>query len=218
MTVFFLVLLAAVTIGHIIAVTREHRIRYFLKPLIVPSVIAIYLLQAQSLDVYLLLGLICGFFGDFLLMWKMRVPVLLAGMIFFLAGHVFYIAAFLSAPALSAAVPFWVYTILPVYAAFGIIYFLKVIRHIKASALKIPVIVYLVIILAMGFSGFLRFWTAGVCAAAFTFTGSILFILSDSIFAYHNFARKLKQGLAWVMATYVAAQLCIMAGFLPLFE
>jgi len=80
--------------------------------------------------------------------------------------------------------------------------------------MKVPVIVYLNVILIMSFASFSRIWALKGLLFWLPFVGSIFFIASDSLLAFRNFKVKLSRGWASIMITYILAQLLIIFGFL----
>jgi len=80
--------------------------------------------------------------------------------------------------------------------------------------MKVPVIVYLNVILIMSFASFTRIWALKGLSFWLPFVGSIFFIASDSLLAFRNFKVKLLKGWASIMITYIFAQFLIVFGFL----
>jgi len=81
-------------------------------------------------------------------------------------------------------------------------------------SMKVPVIVYLIVILIMSFTSFSRIWALKGVSFWLPFIGSIFFIASDSLLAFRNFKLKLSRGWISIMVTYILAQLLIIFGFL----
>ena len=150
--------------------------------------------------------------GDFLLAHKGEKPFL-AGLTAFLAAHIAYVWLFLGAAGSGAFIlPAEIWRL-----AFAVL----IVGHAAAMArlllgavcksLRLPVLVYILAISAMGLSGALH-------ASPKVFAGVVLFIVSDTLLAVERFlipknndARKgwLKSA---VWGSYVAAQMLILIG------
>ena len=82
------------------------------------------------------------------------------------------------------------------------------------GAMKLPVSVYSIAIMLMGFAAFAR--RGAVSAASFIMvaTGAVLFITSDSLIALNTFYKKIPLAGVWIMLTYISAQWFIIRGLL----
>ena len=75
------------------------------------------------------------------------------------------------------------------------------------------IIIYMLVIITMSVCAFLRFSTVSTRSALLAFTGSVLFVVSDLVLAFHNFKRdRGTREAAFIMITYIPAQLLIMLG------
>jgi uncharacterized membrane protein YhhN len=160
----------------------------------------------------ILSALICCFLGDFFLLWSQKKTFFIAGLISFLMGHIFYTIAFLQTTSFLSGIPKWFYFSLFPYIWYGIFILKKLNPYLYS--MKVPVIVYLSLILIMSFASFSRIWALKGVSFWLPFVGSIFFIASDSLLAFRNFKHKLTRGWISVMITYVLAQLLIIFGFL----
>jgi len=70
------------------------------------------------------------------------------------------------------------------------------------SALIIPVIFYIIVIISMS-------WTAIMTGNMLAIVGSILFLISDSILAWNKFVADIEYSSILIMSTYYAAQFCL---------
>ncbi|SEI99159.1 Uncharacterized membrane protein YhhN [Bhargavaea ginsengi] len=125
----------------------------------------------------------------------------IAGLVTFLIGHLFYIAAFRRA----AVRP------MPKAAGSALVLYGLVMAGIVAGPLLLDgdllglaVIAYIVVILTMG-------WTAVRTGNAYAIAGALLFIFSDSVLAIDRFTIPLAGRDALVMVPYYAAQFLIAA-------
>jgi uncharacterized membrane protein YhhN len=140
--------------------------------------------------------------GDLLLAWPR--DAFLPGLLAFLAAHIAYILAFLGVPApLAARLILWPALLLALYGA-GVLVALW--SHVTGR-LRLPVIVYVVVILAMAWQA------AALCLAIpapwtlLAFAAALCFVTSDSALAFNKFRGAFEGGDAVVMLTYYAAQM-----------
>ena len=80
--------------------------------------------------------------------------------------------------------------------------------------LLIPVIVYMIVILSMSTTAYLRHKQDNVISYNWVFSGALLFMLSDSILALDKFYQPLPMSSVLIMLTYALAQYCIVIGIL----
>ncbi len=136
----------------------------------------------------ILSGLILGFFGDIFLTLDPFIKkknggagtaAIIAGGLFFLCGHICYICAFVRetlagnafSPALTAV--FWA-------GAMLVITGLKLILHIKAGKLTVPIFIYAAVVSFMAACAVcLARAHGGAVAKAITVSAPLLFIISD---------------------------------------
>ena len=92
-----------------------------------------------------------------------------------------------------------------------------VFRLIKPTKeMRIPVIVYMIVLVAMNLAGFQVFLLNPGVAGLLILSGCFNFMVSDTILAYYTF-RKLKlSGAVLIMAYYILAQAEIVMGLLLL--
>lgn len=202
-----------IAVGDVFAVKYgKIKLRYFTKPLLVPLLTLFYLINAIDLNLLILFALICCFLGDFFLLWSQKKSFFIAGLLSFLAGHIFYTIAFLQTTSFLSGIPEWFYFSLLPYIWYGIFILKKLNPYLYS--MKVPVIIYLNVILIMSFTSFTRIWVLKGLSFWLPFTGSIFFIVSDSLLAFRNFKAKLSRGWVSIMITYIFAQLLIVFGFL----
>jgi uncharacterized membrane protein YhhN len=174
------------------------------KPLTMGLVITLALIAPAPVPAayktLILAGLLCSLAGDVALMLPEK--WFTAGLVSFLAAHLFYILAFKPGPGhpISAGllVPFLI---------FGLLMF-----RILAPSLgrmKFPVLVYIAAITAMSGLAAARFVNKGGTRPLLAFAGAVLFLISDSVLAYDRFVKKLGPAQAIILGTYFPAQLLI---------
>jgi len=189
---------------------NKQKNRYMTKPLLMPLIMALYMLYSHSINYAILGALFFCFLGDvFLLISKGNDNFFKLGLVSFLKGHVLYIYALM--PPIAPISLWCISYIVPYIILFMILY--DKLRS-NFGAMKIPVVAYLVVILFMSFTSLIRMSYVGVGYQFwFPFIGSIVFIVSDFILAYSMFVRRIKDDGLWVMFTYIVAQIFIVGGF-----
>lgn len=196
-----LVILGILFISDLVLITQDeyHFLRFFTKPLLVPLVIAIYLLSVtkkSALNSWFLSGLIFSFLGDTFLLFKWG---FLPGLGSFLLAHVLYILSFvkLRVAKIYASIPF-----ILLYLVF-LVYFL----HPYLKEMEIPVVIYGMTLSTMAYFS-LR------TKNKWLVTGAFLFVISDSLLSFNMFVSYSTSMELCVMTTYVLAQLSLVRGML----
>lgn len=208
--VVLLAIFIAFFLVNVISVNKLNKLGEQLsKPFLMPTLLLIYLYSTSTTNLFVVFALVCGFLGDVFLLERERFFVF--GVVAFLIGHILYILALTkSISFFQIPIPIFIF-ILP-YIFFGIVVYKKLgssLNSIRGYAL-----IYIIIILAMSFSSLLRIRSITSYQFWMPFIGSILFIISDSILAMNEFKKNKKNKGAYVMLTYVTAQLLIVAGFI----
>jgi uncharacterized membrane protein YhhN len=202
------ILPACVFISAVLTIWADAKGRRWLfhvsKPLTMVLVIAVALIARTPVPpaykTLILAGLLCSLAGDIALMLPEK--WFTAGLVSFLAAHVFYILAFKPGPGhpISAAL------FMP-FIIFGLLMF-----RILAPSLgpmKFPVLVYIAAITVMAGLAAGRFVNGGGTRPLLAFAGAVLFLVSDSVLAYDRFAKKLGPAQVIILGTYFPAQLLI---------
>jgi len=203
--IFKLIFVTIISAGlYIYTNSLSSRLRYLFKPLTTILVISIaIILQYKSESTYgylIIAGLVFSLFGDIFLM--LPKDKFVQGLASFLIAHVFYIIAFSSGfgpyleigylipPAIYAAVFLWI--LLP-----------------KTGEMKIPVMVYALVLMVFLWQGLGRFYYLGNQASLFIIIGAILFVISDTILAYARFVKNFNLSPTLIHVTYWGAQIFI---------
>lgn len=159
------------------------------------------------------LGLAFSLVGDMLLLISPD-RFFLAGLVAFLFVHITYVIGFNTPlPALSA----WGILLAVIIGVNGV----RVMRRILAplvalgqSHLRIPIIVYGIVISIMLLSALIKLtdtsWNAG--AALFVAIGAFLFYLSDIILAWMKFVAPIQHGQIYNMVSYHLGQIALIVG------
>jgi uncharacterized membrane protein YhhN len=181
---------------------QPRQLFYLFKPLTMLLIFLVANLGNADQTIYKLLiaaGLVFSLAGDVLLMLPLE--QFRAGLTAFLLAHLFYISAFLS---LIDSLHWWPPVILLIIGTCFILYIFP-----KLGSQKIPVILYIGVILVM-------VWTAGEVlyqdpqiGTWFVFVGAILFVVSDLILALNRFQNMFNSARALNLTAYFTAQLLI---------
>jgi uncharacterized membrane protein YhhN len=174
---------------------------YIFKPLTVVIIILIALLKphtASSFYRYMIIaGLLFSLAGDIFLMLPQ--DRFIAGLISFLLAHLFYIAAFTSG---SQAAPAPLYA-LPLLLYGGVMLWI-LFPHL--GKMKLPVLVYVLVILIMDWQAFARWFAIRHAESFYAFIGAFLFLASDSVLALNRFRSPFRSAQLLILSTYFAAQ------------
>ncbi|MEZ4826935.1 MAG: lysoplasmalogenase [Bacteroidia bacterium] len=195
---------------------------YFLKPLIVVSLMAYYLYISRArggmFDLMMLMALLFSLAGDILLMFSGE-TWFIAGVGAFLIAQLCYISLF----GLTArSTPQHVRRVLvrkPWLIIPFVLYGAVLVGYIFPSleALLIPVLVYSTALVMMVLAAANRWKFTSYKSFALVFAGAVLFMLSDSMIAVGRFGKMELPDLLvrfWIMGTYMAAQFLIVWGIL----
>jgi uncharacterized membrane protein YhhN len=154
----------------------------------------------------ILFGLLFSLAGDVFLM--LPGDRFIFGLVSFLIAHVFYIGAFSGGPGpgFTAWIIATVILIGSVPAALLLPY---------AGRMKLPVLVYMIVILVMLWRAWERFQGIGGTSALLAAAGAALFVFSDSLLAWNRFRRPFKSAEAVKLGAYFAAQWLIALSVRP---
>jgi len=174
---------------------------YIFKPLTMVFIIAIALLVREPKTYFykyaIISGLIFSLCGDIFLM--LPSDQFMAGLISFMFAHIIYIIAFMQ----GRTRQYKLILLIP-FVIIGIIIFSLLSAHL--GNLKIPVLVYIVVILIMGWQATDRWRFYRDQAALIAFVGAMLFILSDTILALNRFRAAFELSRLLTLSTYFTAQ------------
>ena len=178
----------------------ERRQVYVLKPLTTVLIILIALQGASAAAgeyrALVVAGLVCSLAGDvFLMLPRDRV---VAGLVSFLFAHLFYIAAFtLDGWRVSG----WTAAVFAVYG-----FRMLSLLWPRLGKLKVPVVVYVLVILLMALQASSRWLAVGGWGSAAAGAGALLFVASDSALAWNRFMGEFRGAQVFILGTYFAAQ------------
>ncbi|MDF2158953.1 lysoplasmalogenase [Algoriphagus sp. CAU 1675] len=190
--------------------------RFFSKPLILLSLIGYFYQITKPISWTILSkavmgALIFSWIGDVLLMWS---EFFIYGLGAFFLAHVCYIIAFKVAQlnhTKLADVNFIkaFFHNLPIYLVAAFIYYMI---NPQLGNLKIPVILYIIIIVSMVSTARERFQKSNAASFWQVFIGACFFFVSDGILALNKFYQPFSEAGILIMGTYVIAQLLIVMG------
>lgn len=192
-------------------------ISWFLKPFLIPFLfLAVYSCGDFPSKKFLLTALIFSWIGDVVLLFADKGEIyFIIGLISFLMSHIAYIILFSKQLRINSnrnKAVFWAGTT-------AIIVYLMVMLAVllpRLGPLKIPVIVYAMVLSTMllfAFKGYLK-WNSP--ANIYILLGAVIFVSSDSILAFNKFYETLKFSSLLIMSTYITAQYLIVVGILKL--
>lgn len=212
-----IIIFSIVTIMHLVySLESDSKGRKDTKPLIVPSLILIYLSwNINSINKYLLMGLLFGFLGDYLLM-SSRKQYSSLGAVAFAIGHIFYIKTFLELNSGHLFFRFSYIIVIALYIIYAIFVYKLVFKTMIEKEKNIKIIgavIYIVIIAAMSLTAYTAV-AAGIRGMKITYIGTIMFIISDTCYLYRANINRGKYINFIVMLTYILAQLLIVLGFI----
>jgi len=180
------------------------RLKYIFKPLTTILVIAIAGFQqyeSQNLYGYLIIaGLVFSLLGDIFLM--LPKDKFVQGLASFLIAHIFYIVAFSSGFGPFLEIGYLIPAV--IYASV----FLWILLP-KTGKMKIPVLIYALVLMVFLWQALGRFYYLGNQASLYIIIGAVLFVISDTILAYSRFIKNYSTSAALIHTTYWGAQVFI---------
>lgn len=174
---------------------------YLFKPLTTALIILVALQTKFPVSSFyrrmIVAGLVCSLAGDvFLMLPRDR---FIQGLVSFLFAHLFYVAAFTSVESASRSIVF----VVPFLMYGGIMLWLL---WPSLGKLKVPVVIYMLVILLMGLQAMGRFSVMWDVGSGLAMAGAILFVVSDSILAVDKFRGRVRNAQFLILSTYFAAQ------------
>ena len=211
----FLGAFGLVWIGEIISLLGEYQAHFGFKPAIMLTLIGYYLSEAEVRNGTFLRALFFCWAGDCLLMFTHRSEwFFVLGLLAFLIGHLFYIFSFRQMvwEQESRMLPTQkVRLLFPILlAGTG----LMVVLYPVLGNMKIPVMVYSIVLMLMAAYALLRVGRTSRASFVWVFIGALLFMISDSLLAINKFYSAFAFANVAVMMTYINAQFMIVRGVL----
>lgn len=176
---------------------------YLFKPLTTTLILLLAWQQPNPITLFyqalIIVGLAFSLLGDIFLM--LPTDHFLHGLVSFLFAHLCYITAFAGQSGVSAR-----WALLP-FLLYGVL----MLRWLwpTLGKLKGPVVIYMAVILIMGWQAWGQWQQDGQLRALWALCGALLFILSDSVLAVDHFRQRFRAAQLIVLSTYYVAQLLI---------
>lgn len=196
--------------------------QFVVKAILIPFLILIFLLNIRPGTMtsrwFLFFALFFSWAGDTVLeltnmsgLTQQHEILFMIGLLCFMMTHVLYFAVFWLAPGRPYAMKKNFLFLLPVFLyGAGLLYYLMD----DLGEMRIPVIVYTIVLLAMLAAAISRYKKVGPVSYFLVLTGAVLFVLSDSLLAVNKFSYPFKGSSAWIMSTYITGQFLIVIGYI----
>jgi uncharacterized membrane protein YhhN len=189
----------------------------YMKPLILPILMLIVTFSENfPTKKILLTALIFSWIGDIVLLFASKGELyFIFGLVSFLVSHLVYIVLFNKQQTTREndnKVQFWIGVLLII----GYFTFMIFTLFPKLGPLKIPVLVYAIVITTMLFFAFKGSLKWAIPANNYILIGAIVFVSSDSVLAFNKFYTPIENASFYIMATYCLAQYLIVKGILQL--
>ncbi len=189
---------------------NNNSVHLAMKPLLMPALVLL-LFSAAAPPALIIAGLLFSWAGDVLLMFESRNALFfIFGLVSFLLTHVCYITYFLKIRSPKTSLVRQQPWIAALVAGYGASLVLFLLPHL--GALKIPVLVYALVICSMLVCSLHVFNKVNRPANILFVAGAVLFTASDSLLAVNKFYQSFAGAAVLIMLTYCAAQLCIVQG------
>jgi len=186
------------------------------KALIILILIVLFLDNSGRINTWtqrmVLIALLFSWFGDIALEVDGNKDMMfMIGLGFFLLAQVSYLIAFILTPGTGRPVNKQMMMILPV-VAYGL--FLVAFLYHDLGDMRLPVIIYAMVIMAMLAAALTRAGKTGSASFWLVLGGAALFVLSDSLLAINKFSYAIPAASVLIMSTYVLGQYLIVTGFI----
>jgi uncharacterized membrane protein YhhN len=196
---------------------REEAIAWYMKPFLIPFLfLLVYTSDNFSTKKILISALTLSWIGDIILMFVSKGKIyFIIGLTTFVISHILYITLFNKQLKTKNFKPRFVFlTGIGVILIYLLVLLSLLLPHL--DDLKIPVILYAIVISTMllfAFKGSLHWRNP---ANLYILFGAFIFVCSDSILAINKFYVVLPQASFLIMLTYLIAQFFIVTGILCL--
>lgn len=179
---------------------NNRTLHYIFKPVTMLLLIGYVMMQGLPDNTFayaMFVGLLFSLMGDvFLMLPKER---FIEGLASFLVAHIAYIVAFYQL--FDWQLTWWWALSL---AVFAVLFYALLAKHL--GALKVPVIVYISVIIAMVWLAGELFWQSSNYLSLTLLIGAVVFACSDSALAWNKFKKPFR-GAQWaILLTYFFAQ------------
>jgi uncharacterized membrane protein YhhN len=211
---FWLLIFLVVLAAHITdRQFNSGQLEYFIKPLLIPLLVGYFISQTNIITnrfkKWILPALFFSWAGDVLLMFESKDKIFfLLGLSSFLLAHIFYIVFFhhVRVKEKVKGNPWLMVAVVIYYAA------LITLLSPYLADMKIPVLVYGVVISFMLMLAMHMLFIKNKSAGKWMMVGALLFVVSDSVLAINKFYQSFAEAGILIMLTYGLAQLFIVEG------
>jgi uncharacterized membrane protein YhhN len=190
------------------------------KALIIPVLMILFVVNLKPFTHLMFRMMLAGLFfswaGDVILEFSQRNGSLfIPGLVSFLLAHVMYLTVFLKTPGKNSILKYRVWLLIPVLL-FGAL----LVNYLYAGLgdMKIPVILYAIVILTMLSAAINRIDKVNTLSYYMVLGGAILFVISDSSIAVNKFGHRFESSGVVIMSTYIIAQYLIITGYVKQFD
>lgn len=177
---------------------------YIFKPLILFSLIFLYVFSLPKRLKWYVMALELCFFGDILLMFKGEL-FFMAGLISFLLAHFLFIKIVINRIGTTSVLRI-ITSIIPFLIVFSLLIFTL---KDNLNEMLLPVIIYGLTISTFGVVSLIDFQNTRSRKSLFMLIGAIVFMISDSILAINKFDFSTHLFEVLIMVTYIFAQYLI---------
>jgi len=208
-----LILFALVAVAELIAVTFNiPLVQTIAKPLIMITLMSYYFFNVSERNNFFMAAMAFCWLGDVLLMFQGDEMFFIGGLVAFLTGHVLYVFSYrqMREPeGLGLLGPQKIRFSFPIILA-GTGLVVVLLPHL--GGLKIPVMIYALVLTVMVLQALFRFGFTSKRSFVLIFVGALFFMISDSALAINKFMHALPMASLLIMATYITAQYLIVEG------
>lgn len=212
--IVFPILLAILAAAHMVSCLRgKDDVRKPTKVFLMPFVALAYLSIAKEPSGWVVAGLLFGCLGDVALLWPLRSVPFALGTCAFALGHVCYLIYIFRTMPITVR-PLWIAVIALVYLAGCAVVYYKSRPDIPKRLRPIP-LPYMLLLSSLSVCTLLALLSGAGWGGVLAFAGATCFLASDGILSDMLFAKRAEPPIqnSAVMATYIAAQALLVAGW-----
>ncbi|HNZ43062.1 MAG TPA: lysoplasmalogenase [Bacteroidales bacterium] len=182
------------------------------KPLLMPVLAIYYVMNAPQIHWILVIALFFAFLGDVFLIWPEKRWLFTGGLLSFAIMQILYIV-FITVYQITIVNWSMVVSLAALgFMAIGGMIFFMLYKYL--GSMKIPVVVYILLVVSVGFLCFINMTGNFNKYYLFQFIGAMFFMVSDTILAFISFRKPFPYANLLLMAMYINAQLFLFAGFI----
>jgi len=189
-------------------------VRFISKPLLLLFLIGYVVVatkQRNNLFALLIAALCLSGLGDVFLLFEQSHPIyFMMGLVSFMLAHIFYVLLFNQIRVKNQSRKKW--ALLPIMLVGGYVIFLFMFLEPFLGSLKIPVLVYALVLSAMFLSAIQAFDISKQSFGKICVLGALFFVISDSLLAIDKFRTHFPMASFTVMLTYITAQFLLVLG------